>query len=162
MVTVAWTIQPVLILAPLDSSSDASRLRLLRCTYIVQTLYRHCTYISNFGCNTDKSDWFLWWFPSMPLGEGRGSRLRLKYDGTHAETRFCLSAKWTSSFKSQGLQFSRLLAAEVYASAVVMLDTPCSEVVKGTGYSLHSPDSPSLPLPCVTVCHHVSTGLYLT
>jgi len=29
----------------------------------------------------------------------------------------------------QGSQFSRLLAAEVYASAVVMLDTPCSEVV---------------------------------
>jgi len=29
----------------------------------------------------------------------------------------------------QGHQFSRLLAAEVCASAVVMLDTPCSEVV---------------------------------
>ena len=29
----------------------------------------------------------------------------------------------------QGSQFSRLLAAEVCASAVVMLDTPCSEVV---------------------------------
>ena len=32
--------------------------------------------------------------------------------------------------------------------------------VKGTGYPLHSPVSPSLPLPCVTVCHHISTGLY--
>jgi hypothetical protein len=32
--------------------------------------------------------------------------------------------------------------------------------VKGTAYPLHSPVSPSLPLPCVTVCHHVSTGLY--
>ena len=32
--------------------------------------------------------------------------------------------------------------------------------VKSTGYPLHSPASPSLPLPCVTVCHHVSTGLY--
>jgi hypothetical protein len=32
--------------------------------------------------------------------------------------------------------------------------------VKSTGYPLHSPVSPSLPLPCVTVCHHVSTGLY--
>jgi hypothetical protein len=29
----------------------------------------------------------------------------------------------------RGLQFSRLLAGEVCASAVVMLDTPCSEVV---------------------------------
>ena len=33
--------------------------------------------------------------------------------------------------------------------------------VKGTGYPLHSPVSPSLPLPWVTVCHHISTGLYL-
>jgi len=32
--------------------------------------------------------------------------------------------------------------------------------VKGTGYPLHSPVSPSLPLLCVIVCHHVSTGLY--
>ena len=31
---------------------------------------------------------------------------------------------------------------------------------KSTGYPLHSPVSPSLPLPCVTVCHHISTGLY--
>jgi len=33
--------------------------------------------------------------------------------------------------------------------------------VKGTGYPLHSPVSPSFPHPCVTVCHHISTGLYL-
>ena len=33
--------------------------------------------------------------------------------------------------------------------------------VKGTGYPLHSPFPPSLPLPCVTVYHHFSTGLYL-
>jgi len=58
-------------------------------------------------------------------------------------------------------KFSRLLAAEAFASAVVMLDTPSSELVKGTGYPLHSPFSPSLPLPWVTVCHHVSTGLYI-
>ena len=32
--------------------------------------------------------------------------------------------------------------------------------VKGTGYPLLSPVSPSLPLPCVTVCHHISTGVY--
>jgi len=32
--------------------------------------------------------------------------------------------------------------------------------VKGTGYPLHSPVSLSLPLPCVTVCRHISTGLY--
>jgi len=32
--------------------------------------------------------------------------------------------------------------------------------VKSTGYPLHSPVSPSLSLPCVTLCHHISTGLY--
>jgi hypothetical protein len=32
--------------------------------------------------------------------------------------------------------------------------------VKSTGYPLHPPVSPTLPLPCVTVCHHISTGLY--
>jgi len=64
-----------------------------------------------------------------------------------------------------GGQFSRLLAAEVCASVVVMvvmLDTPCSEVeCKTTGYPLHSNVSPSLPLPCVTVCNQVSTELYI-
>ena len=34
--------------------------------------------------------------------------------------------------------------------------------VMGTGYPFHSPVSPSLPLPCVTVCQHISTGLYHT
>ena len=57
---------------------------------------------------------------------GRG---QLKCDGTRAETSFRLSAKRTSPFKLAGRQFSRLLAAEVCASAVVMLDTPCSEGV---------------------------------
>ena len=57
-------------------------------------------------------------------------RLRLKCDGTRSETRFRLSAKRTNPFKSAGgHQFSRLLAAEVCVSVVVMLDTPCSEVV---------------------------------
>jgi len=59
----------------------------------------------------------------------------------------------------RGRQFSRLLAAEVCASELVMLDTARSEV---TGYPLHSQVSPSLPLPCVTVCHQVSNALYYT
>ena len=33
--------------------------------------------------------------------------------------------------------------------------------VKSTGYPLHSPVSPSLPPLCVTVCHHISTGVYI-
>ena len=32
--------------------------------------------------------------------------------------------------------------------------------VKGTGYTLNSPASRSISLPCVTVCHHISIGLY--
>jgi hypothetical protein len=36
------------------------------------------------------------------VGNGADGRLRLKCDGTHAETRFRLSAKRTSPFKSAG------------------------------------------------------------
>jgi hypothetical protein len=33
--------------------------------------------------------------------------------------------------------------------------------VKSTGYPFHSLFSPSLPLPCLTVCHHISNTVYL-
>jgi len=56
--------------------------------------------------------------------------LLLKCDGIRAETRFCLSAKRTSPFKSVGgVSLVDYWPAEVCASAVVMLDTPCSVVV---------------------------------
>ena len=72
----------------------------------------------------------LCWLAVGRIGMEPSRRGQLKCDGTRAETRFRLSAKRTSRFKSAGWrQFSRLLAAEVCASAVVMLDTPCSEVV---------------------------------
>jgi hypothetical protein len=65
----------------------------------------------------------------------------------------------------QGPQFSRLLAAEVCASAFTVgsnaVYTMFRGRVKSSGYPLHSPISPSLTLPCVTVCHDISTGLYL-
>ena len=61
----------------------------------------------------------------------------------------------------RGRQFSRPLAAEVWASAVVMLDTPCSEVVWRVLATHSVRQFPlSLPLLCVTVCHYISTGLY--
>jgi len=53
----------------------------------------------------------------------------LKCDGTRAETRFRLSAKRTSPFKSTGASVLSTTGTEVFASAVVMLYTPCSEVV---------------------------------
>ena len=89
---------------------------------------------------------------------GRG---QLKCDGTRAETRFRLSAKRTSPFKSAGRQFSRLLAAEVYASAVVMLYTPCSEVVwrvLATHYIRQFPlHFPSRASPCAITFQLEST-----
>ena len=58
-----------------------------------------------------------------------------------------------------GRQFRRLLAAEVCASAVVMLDIPCSEVVRRV-LATHS--IRQFPLQCVTVRHHISTAVYNT
>jgi hypothetical protein len=60
-------------------------------------------------------------------------------------------------------QFSRLMAAEVCASAVVivvMLDTPCYEVVRRV-LATHSIRSlPFTSPPCVTVRRHISTEVY--
>ena len=62
----------------------------------------------------------------------------------------------------RGRQFSRLLAAEVCAiSGSNAGYTMFRGSVKGTVYPLHPPVSPSLPLPCVTVCTHISTVVYL-
>jgi hypothetical protein len=65
----------------------------------------------------------------------------------------------------RGRQFSRLLAPEVGASAFIVGSnagyTMFRGSEKGTDYPPHSPISPSLPLPCVTVFHHISTGVYL-
>jgi hypothetical protein len=93
----------------------------------------------------------------------RTDRLRLKCDGTRAETRFLLSAKRTSPFKSAGASIQSTTGSRgVRISGSNAGYTIFRGSVKGTGYTLHSPVSPSLPLPCVTVCHHVSTGLYNT
>jgi hypothetical protein len=92
----------------------------------------------------------------------RYSRLRLKRDGTRAETRFRVSAKRTSPFKSAGVSVQSTTGSRgVRISGSNVGYTMFRGSVKGTGYPLHSPVSPLLPLPCVTVCHHISTGLYL-
>ena len=85
----------------------------------------------------------------------------LKCDGTRAETRFRLSAKRTSQFKSaEGRQFSQILAAEVCASAVVMLDTQCSTILRRV-LATHSIRQFPLHFPSqeVTLRHHSSTGV---
>jgi hypothetical protein len=56
-------------------------------------------------------------------------RLRLKCDGIRAETRFCLWQNRWVNLNWRGRQFSQLLATKMCAWVVVMLDTPCSEVV---------------------------------
>ena len=58
----------------------------------------------------------------------------------------------------RGSQFSRLLAAEVCASALSNAGyTPFRGRVRvQTPFAI----SPSLPLPCVTVCHHIPNAFY--
>ena len=70
---------------------------------------------------------------------------------------FVFRRKGRVNLNRWGRQFSRLLAAEVCASAVVILDTPCSEVVcrvlathSFRQFPLHFPSRAS---PCVTVRH---------
>jgi len=90
-----------------------------------------------------------------------GCRLRLKHDGTRAETRFRLSAKRTSPFKSAGASVQSTAGSRVVPiSGSNAGYTMFRGSVKSTGYPLHSPVSSSFPLPCATVCHHISTGLY--
>jgi hypothetical protein len=89
------------------------------------------------------------------------SRPRLKCDGTRAETRFRLSAKRTSQFKSAGASVQSTTGSrDVRISGSNAGYTMFRGSVNNTGYPLNSPVSSPLPLPCVTVCHHVSTGLY--
>jgi len=89
-------------------------------------------------------------------------RLRLKCDGTCAETRFRLSGKRTSPFKSAGASVQSTAGSRgVLISGSNAGYTMFRGSVKSTGYPLHSPGFPSLPFPCVTVCHHISPGLYL-
>ena len=91
------------------------------------------------------------------LACGRG---HLKCDGTRAETRFRLSAKRASPFKSAGASVQSTTGSRgVRISGSNTGYTMFRGSVKGTGYPLHSPVSPSLPLPCVTVCRHISTGV---
>jgi hypothetical protein len=88
-------------------------------------------------------------------------RGQFKCDGTRSETTFRLSAKRTSIFKSAGASVQSTAGSRggpISGSNAGY--TMFRGSVKSTGYPLHSPVSPSLPLPCVTVCHHISNGVY--
>ena len=89
-------------------------------------------------------------------------RGQLKCDGTRAETRFRFSANRTSPFKSAGASVQSTTGSRVVR--ISGSNAGCTMFrgsVKGTGYPLHSSLSSSLPLSCVTVCHHISTGVNL-
>ena len=89
-------------------------------------------------------------------------RLLLKCDATRAENRFRLSAKRTSPFKTSEASIQSTTGSRgVRISGSNAGYTMFRGSVKSTGYPLYSPVSPSLPLPYVTVCHHISTGLYV-
>jgi hypothetical protein len=97
----------------------------------------------------------FWWKILMK------DRLCLKCDGTRAETRFHLLAKWTGPFKSAGAPVQSATGSlGVRISGSNAGYTMFQGSVNSTGYPLHSPVSPSLPLLCITVCHHISIGLY--
>ena len=84
------------------------------------------------------------------------SRLRLKCDGTRAETRFRLPVKRTSPFKLVGASVQSTAGSRgvrISGSNGSNAEyTMFRGSVKGTGYPHHSPVSTSLPM-----CHHVST-----
>ena len=99
----------------------------------------------------------------MYSGLSPACRLRLKRDGTGAETRFRLSPKRTSPFKLAGASVQSTAGSRgVRISGSNAGYTMFRGSVKSTGYPLHSPVSSSLPLPSVTVCHQVSNALYST
>jgi len=74
-------------------------------------------------------------------------RGQLKRNGTRAETRFRLSAKRTSPFKSAGASVQPTTGGR----GVRISGSMFRGSVKGTGYPLHSPVSPSLP-SCASPC----------
>ena len=87
-------------------------------------------------------------------------RLRLKRDGTHTETKFRLSPKRTSPFKSVGASVQSTTGSRgVRISGSNVGYTTFRGSVKSTGYTLHSPVSPSTSPP---VRHRASSSVKRT
>jgi len=88
---------------------------------------------------------------------------RAERDGTRAETRFHLSPKRTSPLKSVGESVQSTAGSRgVRISFGNAGYTTFRGGVRVLAIPLHSPVSPSLPLPSVTVCHQVPNELYHT
>jgi hypothetical protein len=97
---------------------------------------------------------------TLPLP--RCYRGQLKCDDTRAETRFRLLGETDESILiDRGASVQSTTGSQVVRiSGSKAGYTMFRGGVKSTGYPLHSPVSPLLPLPCVTVRHHISTELY--
>jgi hypothetical protein len=142
---------------------------------------RACILMSHLSaCLCDSTTFFISWPSSWPVVRCdlnsfcstqlplhwvyQSVRLRLKCDGTRAGTRFRLSAKRTSPFKFSGASVQSTAGSRsVHISGSNSSDAGYNmfrSSVKRTGYPFHSLVFPSLPLLCVTMCHHISTGLY--
>jgi hypothetical protein len=120
-----------------------SRPSLLYCTNTARYVYGTHAFWRNLKCGDEPSV-----YPFVRMN----CRLRLKCDGTRAETRFRLSAKRTSPFKSAGASVQSTTCSRVVRfSGSNAGYTKFRGCMKGTGYPLHSSVSPSL-LPCVTPC----------
>ena len=91
------------------------------------------------------------------------SSLHLKRDGTRARNQILSFDKTDKSILISGGGSVQLTAGS-RGLRISDSDAGCTVFrggVKGTGYPLHSPVFPlHFPLPCVTVCHNISTGLY--
>ena len=108
-----------------------------------------------------RGNWRMEWIASTlhtTLDHGVPSIItRSKRDITRAETRFGVSAKRTSPFKSAGVSVQSTAGSRGVQISGQQLYRPCSDV---QCYPLHWHLSRSLPLPCVTVCHQVLNTLY--
>jgi len=92
-------------------------------------------------------------------------RLRLKCDGTRTETRFRLSAKWTSPFKSARASVQSTTGSRgVRISGSNAGYTTFRGSMKSTGYPLNSPfplHFPSCSSPCAITFQLESSNLFL-
>jgi len=81
---------------------------------------------------------------------------------THAQKPdFVFRRQLTSPFKSAGTSVQSTTGSRgVCISGSNAEYTMFRGSAKSTGYSLSSPVSPSFPFLCVTVFHHISTGVY--
>jgi len=128
-------------------------------TFRDNVLYFSRYMITQWLCFLSKNKIHKLWALSM-CGSA-GSRDQLKCDDTREETRFLLSAKRMSPFKSAGTSVQSTTGSRgVRIGGINAAYTIFWGSVKGTGCPLYSPVSPLLPLPCVNVCHHISTGAY--